>query len=217
VDGVHDLGGKQGYGPILRGEDDEPPFHEPWEGRVHGINLSADVGPAFRWAIERMGAIEYLTTSYYEHWLSSMETTGVESGVFTREELDDAAARIAAGEDVPERFDPEAVAVARRRITPNDEPAFDAPPPSFAPGDRVTVSRRSPPGHTRCPAYLRAAPGIIESVHAPRPILDIYETDGGREVPQAWYTVAFRASDLWDDPGAEHVVLVDLWETHLEE
>ena len=123
MDGAHDLGGKQGYGPVLR-EEDEPPFHEPWEGRVHGINLSSDVGPAFRYSIERMGAIEYLTTSYYEHWLSSMELNGVESGVFTRRELDDAAARIAAGGDVPQRFDPDAVAAARLRITPHDEPAL---------------------------------------------------------------------------------------------
>ena len=216
MDGAHDLGGKQGYGPVLR-EDDEPPFHEPWEGRVHGINLSSDVGPAFRYSIERMGAVEYLTTSYYEHWLSSMELNGVESGVFTRRELDDAAARIAAGGDVPERFDPEAVAAARLRITAHDEPAFEAPPARFAPGDSVTVARRSPPGHCRCPAYLRGAPGVIEPVLAPRPIHDIYETEGGREVPQAWYTVAFRSSDLWDDPGEEHVVLVDLWETHFEE
>jgi nitrile hydratase subunit beta len=216
VDGAHDLGGKQGYGPVAR-EEDEPPFHEPWEGRVHGINLSSDVGPAFRYSIERMGAIEYLTTSYYEHWLSSMELNGVESGVFTRRELDAAAARIAAGEDVPQRFDPEAVAAARLRITPHEEPRFEAPPPRFAPGDSITVARRSPPGHCRCPAYLRGAPGVIESVHEPRPILDIYETEGGREVPQAWYTVAFRSSDLWDDPGEEHVVLVDLWETHFEE
>jgi nitrile hydratase beta subunit len=215
MDGAHDLGGKQGYGPIVR-EDDEPPFHEAWEGRVHGINLSSDVGPAFRYSIERMGAIEYLTTSYYEHWLSSMELNGVESGAFTRAELDAAAARVRAGEPVPTRFDADAVAAVRRRITPHPERGFDAPPPRFAPGDRVTVSRRSPPGHTRCPAYLRGAPGVIESVHAPRPILDVYETEGGREVPQAWYTVAVRSSDLWDDPGAGHVVLVDLWETHLE-
>ena len=216
MDGAHDLGGKQGYGPVLR-EEDEPPFHEPWEGRVHGISLTGSFGPGFRHAIEQMGAVEYLTTSYYEHWLSSMELNGVESGVFTRQELDEAAARIAGGEDVPQRFDPDAVAAARLRITPHDEPAFEAPPPRFAPGDSVTVARRSPPGHCRCPAYLRGAPGVIESVHAPRPILDIYETEGGREVPQAWYTVAFRSSDLWDDPGEEHVVLVDLWETHFEE
>jgi nitrile hydratase len=215
VDGTHDLGGKQGFGPVAR-EDDEPPFHEPWEGRVHGMNLASDVGPAFRWSIERMGAIEYLTTSYYEHWLASMELNGVESGAFTQEELDVAAARMAAGEPVPTRSDPEIVAAALRRLTPHDEPDFEAPPPRFSPGDRVTVARRAAPGHSRCPAYLRGAPGVIESVHAPRPILDVYETEGGRIVPQAWYTVGFESTDLWDDPGAAHRVFVDLWETHLE-
>jgi nitrile hydratase beta subunit len=215
VDGTHDLGGKQGFGPVVR-EEDEPPFHEPWEGRVHGMNLASDVGPAFRWSIERMGAIEYLTTSYYEHWLASMERNGVESGAFTREELDAAAARVAAGDPVPTRFDAEAVAAVRRRITPHEEPGYDAPAPRFSPGDRVTVARRASPGHSRCPAYLRGAPGVIESVHAPRPILDVYETEGGRVVPQAWYTVALESSDLWDDQGPAHRVYVDLWETHLE-
>jgi nitrile hydratase subunit beta len=215
VDGTHDLGGKQGFGPVMR-EEHEPPFHEPWEGRVHGMSLASDVGPAFRWSIERMGAIEYLTTSYYEHWLASMERNGVESGAFTQEELDSAAARVARGEPVPTRFDAGAVAAARRRIAPHEERGYDAPPPRFAPGDRVTVSRRAAPGHSRCPAYLRGAPGVIESVHAPRPILDVYETEGGRIVPQAWYTVAFDSTDLWDDPGPAHRVHVDLWETHLE-
>jgi nitrile hydratase len=163
-----------------------------------------------------MGAIEYLTSSYYEHWLASMERNGVESGAFTQEELDEAATRMAAGEPVPTRSDPENVAAALRRLTPHDEPPFDAPPPRFAPGDRVTVSRRAVPGHSRCPAYLRGAPGVIESVHAPRPILDVYETEGGRMVPEAWYTVGFESSDLWDDPGPAHRVYVDLWETHLE-
>jgi nitrile hydratase subunit beta len=215
VDGVHDLGGKQGFGPVVR-EEHEPPFHAEWEGRVHGMNVASDIGPAFRWSIERMGAVEYLTTSYYEHWLASMELNGVESGAFTQADLDDAAARVAAGAPAPTRFDPAAVEAARRRITPHPEPAFEAPAPRFAPGDRVTVARRSASGHSRCPAYLRGAPGVIESVHAPRPILDVYETEGGRVVPQAWYTIAFRSSDLWDDPGPSHVVHVDLWETHLE-
>jgi nitrile hydratase len=174
------------------------------------------VGPAFRWSIERMGAIEYLTTSYYEHWLASMERNGVESGAFTQEELDVAAARMAAGEPVPTRSDPEIVAAALRKLAPHAEPDFEAPPPRFSPGDRVTVARRAAPGHSRCPAYLRGAPGVIESVHAPRPILDVYETEGGRVVPQAWYTVGFESTDLWDDPGPSHRVYVDLWETHLE-
>ena len=48
------------------------------------------------------------TTSYYEHWMSSIETRGIEHGRFTRADLDAAEARIAAGEPVPRRLDPEA-------------------------------------------------------------------------------------------------------------
>ncbi len=33
LDGIHDLGGKQGFGPVER-EQNEPAFHERWEDRV---------------------------------------------------------------------------------------------------------------------------------------------------------------------------------------
>ncbi|MDX6533679.1 MAG: nitrile hydratase subunit beta, partial [Gaiellales bacterium] len=79
MDGVHDLGGKQGYGPVER-EPNEPPFHEPWEGRVHGIGVVDPLGPGFRHSIELMGAVEYLTTLYYEHWLHSFIERGVRHG-----------------------------------------------------------------------------------------------------------------------------------------
>ena len=158
VDGAHDLGGKQGFGPVVR-EDDEPPFHEPWEGRVHGINLSSDVGPAFRYSIERMGAIEYLTTSYYEHWLASMELNGVESGAFTREELDAAAARMAAGEPVPHALRPRD---RRRRPCAGSRPTTS--PPSTAPPPRFSRRR---PGHGVPARVARAHPLPRDTCAAP--------------------------------------------------
>ena len=36
MNGVHDLGGMAGFGPI-RQEEDEPVFREPWERRVFGM------------------------------------------------------------------------------------------------------------------------------------------------------------------------------------
>jgi hypothetical protein len=33
MNGVHDMGGMQGMGPVPY-EKDEPVFHAPWEGRV---------------------------------------------------------------------------------------------------------------------------------------------------------------------------------------
>ena len=38
MDGIHDMGGMHGFGPI-EVEENEPAFHEPWEGRVMGIAL----------------------------------------------------------------------------------------------------------------------------------------------------------------------------------
>jgi hypothetical protein len=35
-----------------------------------------------------MGAVEYLSSSYYEHWLSMLETLLIERGAITKQELD---------------------------------------------------------------------------------------------------------------------------------
>jgi nitrile hydratase subunit beta len=215
MDGVHDLGGRQGFGPVVR-EADEPPFHAAWEGRVHGMDMTVRLGPGFRFAIERMDPVEYLTTSYYEHWMHSLETRGIEHGFFTRAELDAWRDRLAGGEPLPERHVPGAAEAARAELRPGPVPRFEAGPPRFAAGDRVRVIRLLRPGHTRCPGYLRGAPGTVESVHAPRPLLDVYESEMEPSVVEPWYTVAFAASDLWPE-AAGHTVLVDLWQSHLED
>ena len=36
MDGIHDMGGRQGFGPVDVKEPEEV-FHEAWEGRVWGI------------------------------------------------------------------------------------------------------------------------------------------------------------------------------------
>jgi nitrile hydratase subunit beta len=217
MDGIHDVGGKQGFGRVER-EADEPPFHEPWEGRAHGIGVVADLGPGFRHAIELMDPVAYLTTSYYEHWLHSFIERGVAHGMFTRGELDAWERRIAAGEPPLERSDPGGAAEVRELFTYAREPRrHDAPPPRHAVGERVRVMRVLPAGHTRCPGYLRGATGVVERVHAPQPLLDVYENEDGRVQPEAWYTVAFDACELWELDGMGHTVLVDLWESHLED
>lgn len=216
MDGVHDLGGKQGFGRIER-EAGEPPFHEPWEGRVHGLNMTISLGPGFRHAIERMDPVEYLTTSYYEHWMHSMVTRGVERGRFSKEELACWERRLQAGEPVPERRDPAAVAAVRAGLRPGPVERYEAAPARFAAGEGVRAIRRPPGGHTRLPGYVRGAPGVIESVHRPQPLLDVFENEDGRVQPEPWYTVAFEAGELWQLGGPGHTVLVDLWESHLEE
>jgi len=90
MNGIHDLGGMHGIGPI-EAEENEPVFHHDWEKRVFSLFLGlAPHGffnlDEFRHAIERMDPAEYLTSSYYEHWLHAYETLLVEKGAITTEE-----------------------------------------------------------------------------------------------------------------------------------
>lgn len=93
MDGVHDCGGVEGYGPIVMEDESAPKFKEDWERHAFGVHWAcACTGfwniDAIRHAMERMGAIEYLNTPYYDHWLTCNEILLVEKGVVTQEELD---------------------------------------------------------------------------------------------------------------------------------
>ena len=64
MNGIHDLGGMHGMGPI-KPEVDEPVFHEAWEGRAFGLFASTFVFAGytvdeFRHAIEKLDAAHYL-------------------------------------------------------------------------------------------------------------------------------------------------------------
>ncbi len=62
MNGIHDLGGMDGFGRVVV-EPDEPVFHEAWEGRVFGLVAGTNLPPntdAFRHAIERMDPLRYL-------------------------------------------------------------------------------------------------------------------------------------------------------------
>lgn len=99
MNGIHDLGGMHGLGPIDV-ERNEPVFHEEWERRMFAVFASLYVGgqynvDEFRHGIERMDSAHYLDSSYYEHWLESVETLLLEKGVITRKELEARTAKIA--------------------------------------------------------------------------------------------------------------------------
>ena len=93
MDGIHDMGGMHGFGPIPI-EDDEPVFHAPWEGRIFGINFvvesivegtNIDSG---RYRIECIDPATYLNSSYYEKWTAALETLMIEKGILSAEEID---------------------------------------------------------------------------------------------------------------------------------
>lgn len=209
MDGIHDLGGKLGFGPVER-EVDEPVFHEPWEGRVFGI-AGSGLGalglntPMFRHAIERMDATHYLTSSYYEHWLTAVATLAVERGAVDAAELE---ARVRGGFPLS------------RPVAPDPVPASLAGPPAseprFAVGDHVRVRNIHPIGHTRCPDYFRDRTGEVVRVDLDQPVAEL-EAHQEVRVLEPVYSVRFTSTELWGD-GAEDgtSVAVDLSERYLE-
>ena len=85
------MGGMHGMGPIAM-ETDEPIFHADWERRMFAPWMAAFAcgiydDNEFRHATERIAPAEYLTTSYYEHWLIAMEQVMIEKGQFSRADL----------------------------------------------------------------------------------------------------------------------------------
>jgi nitrile hydratase len=194
----------QGFGPVDV-EPDEPVFHDPWERHATVITFGAFLtgisnGGQFRHAIERMDAAHYLGSSYYEHWITGVATRMVEAGVLTRDELE---AR--AGGSFPLAGEDRGVAVT--------DPGPDRTEPRFDLGDLVRVRNAHPPGHTRCPRYVRGRAGTVVRIDVVASVPDIEaHSPGTRNEPT--YSVRFEADELWGEPGDP--VHVDLWESYLE-
>jgi nitrile hydratase len=184
-------------------ETDEPIFHAAWEGRVLAMqNRGRRAGlfnlDEFRHAIERMPAARYLEASYYERWLTAIETLLVEKGVVTREEL--ASGRAAGPASAPERS------------------AGDRPPlrSRFAVGETVLTRNSHPAGHTRLPRYARGRRGVVRSVNGPFLLPDTNASLASRDWEPV-YAVEFAAAELWgQDSRAGDSVCIDLWESYLK-
>ena len=215
MNGVHDLGGMHGFGPIER-EVDEPLFHADWEARVLGMYISCRNSgyftiDAMRYGIERMAPADYLRAPYYERWLASLEYNLMHESLITSDEL-------GARPDLLRRqpdYAPRSPAVA----TPPQTERQESPPPSvsrFAVGDAVRTRNVHPAGHTRLPRYARGKQGIIERLHGAQTFPDT-NAHGLGEQPQPLYTVRFTARELWGESAEPNqTVTLDLWESYLE-
>ena len=207
MDGIHDLGGLAGFGPVER-TPDEPVFAEEWERRALRATMATVIalqpgGARFRHSIERMDPAHYLNSSYYEHWLTGAATLLVEAGRATGEELD----RRAGGRFGLSRPD--------RGIPPASEQQ-DRTEPRFSVGDRVRVREWHPAGHTRAPSYVQGRRGVVVRIDGPANLPD-FEAHGGGRILDPTYSVRFAARELWGEGGADRsVVSVDLWERYLE-
>lgn len=202
MDGMHDLGGKQGFGRVrysLRAAT----FHEPWEKRVNALySLAVKLGifnmDEYRHAIERMEPRHYLTASYYERSLTSLATLCVEKGIVTHEELE----RRAQGS-----FPLSSASAPGRGNVETRE--------TLKPGDKVKVKTDYVPGHVRMPGYIRGKSGVVVHVSPAYPFPDAH-AHGVKSDDEPTYDVRFDAQELWPNSADPAFVHVGVFESYLE-
>src|SRR5579859_856981 len=92
MNGVHDMGGMHGMGPIEY-ERDEPVFHARWEARALALMLA--MGAWRKWNIdasrhsrELIPPADYLRMSYYEKWIEGLVELSIKAGLITRAEIE---------------------------------------------------------------------------------------------------------------------------------
>jgi nitrile hydratase len=222
MNGIHDLGGMHGLGPVVA-EVDEPAFHEEWERRAFAITLGAGFLGAWnldesRYAREQMAPATYLATTYYEHWLFGLEQLLAKYALVGADEVE---ARLADRPTPMVRPPDPALRVLKaadvdRVLRKGGKARVDADvPPRFTPGDRVVARNVHPIGHTRLPRYVRGRQGVIDRDHG---VFIFPDTHAMRHDPnpQHVYSVRFTAQELWGPAAsARDRVHVDLWDDYL--
>ena len=193
MNGVHDMGGMHGFGPIVR-EVNEPVFHAAWEAHVRAMMMEVRSRGYFnidasRHGIERMEPAHYLRASYYERWLATIELNLIEGGFLASEELD---ARTELLRKDPGATLPRSAAIANVPEAHAQSAESPLPVSGFAVGDAVVTRNVHPPGHTRLPRYARGKRGVIQRLHGPQIFPDT-NAHGLGENPQALYSVCFDA------------------------
>ncbi|MCC7483677.1 MAG: nitrile hydratase subunit beta [Burkholderiales bacterium] len=217
MDGVHDMGGMDGFGPV-RPEPNEPVFHEPWEARM--LAMMRAMGATGLWTIdtlrfsrERLRPDLYLAASYYQRWLLGLEQLLVDGSLVAPDELAAGhALRPAAALPLGpfRRADVPRVAARGSFSRPATSPA------RFSTGERVRARNIHPRTHTRLPRYARGKAGVVERIEGCHVFPDAAATGRG-EIPQWLYTVAFDSRELWGaDADPTLTVSIEAFEPYLE-
>lgn len=217
MNGVHDMGGMDGFGKV-EVEQNEPPFHEPWEGRVMAMNRAMGAAGACnidmgRYARERIPPAIYLAASYYQKWYIGLRNLLIERGYIGTDEIE-AGHALRPGKPLKNgRFELKDVPRVLNRGK------FGRPTntqPKFKIGDTVRCKNMHPVTHTRLPRYVRGHVGVIERIHGTHVFPDTASIDG-TENPQWLYTVVFQSRELWGEDADPTVkVSIDAFEPYLE-
>lgn len=218
MNGVHDMGGMQCFGPVIP-EEDEPIFHGEWEKKALAItvamgfcgNWNLDIS---RFARESLPPDFYLSSSYYQIWIAGLEQLMLKRDMVSQEELQSgkliespiAVKRVVSAQEMP---------AALAKGGPVDREPFREQ--AFAVGDQVKTLNMNPSGHTRLPGYAREKSGVVAGIQG----FHVYPDANAKEEDDAahWlYSIAFSSEELFGsnaEPGGE--VMIDCWEPYLEQ
>ena len=213
MDGIHDMGGMDGFGPIPI-KNKEPVFHATWEARVWAMNTALGAWgewniDAGRYTLEQLDPALYLSSSYYQRWLYRTENLLVDHGLVSREEIETPPAnRNTKISREPLSLDD---ILTRQRNTRsarlNDDVA-----PRYHMGDQVRARNIHPKGHTRIPRYVRGRLGVIDRDHGVFIFPDTNAVFAGKR-PQHLYSVCFTAREIWGTKAVvTDKVYVDMWD-----
>ena len=215
MNGPQDMGGQAGFGPIAP-EKNEPWFHSEWERRAFALALAMGMTGSWnidisRHARERLPAMQYWSSSYYEVWIAGLRTLIAEADLVNDKELASGHAitppkpvtRVATAAMIP--------AILQKGGPSTRKSDLKA---GFKTGDKIRTRNINTEGHTRLPRYARGRAGEIIAIHGTHVLPDSSAHRLG-DNPQWLYTVRFTAKELWGHNNKDSVML-DLWEPYLE-
>lgn len=210
MDGIHDLGGVQGFGKVPHAVNSlsyKPVFHEDWEHLAYSLALvAAGVLDAFsldemRHAIERMSARHYFASPYYDRINIGTASLLVELGYITQDELNEALGSY---------FELARPCTSAGRLAPAKANS------AYEVGDIVMVRDEHVHGHIRVPGYCRGKRGkILHRTTEVWPFPDTIGHGNRSAIHQPTYHVEFTTQQLWGDAADAGTVVVDLFEGYL--
>lgn len=217
MNGVHDMGGMDGFGKV-EPELNEPMFHAEWEARVLAMVRAMGAAGAFnidtsRFYRETLPPHVYLASSYYKKWLLGLEDMLVDKGFIAADEV-----KAGHASTPPKALKRGGFKVGdlERVMVRGKFGRTPQAPAKFKAGDRVRAKNIHPVTHTRLPRYVRGHLGVVERDHGCHVFPDTAATESG-ENPQWLYTVVFDGQELWGDESDPTVkVSIDAFEPYLE-
>ena len=172
-----------------------------------------------------MNPAEYLSVSYYEHWLHSVVDLLDQKGILSITDLEARMVQIKGRpqyEDSAHKGERSTTALLRREMVPgalaagHSTRADVAIEPRFKAGQRVRAKNLQPLGHTRLVRYVKGKVGIVETDFGVFTLPDTM-AHGGIPTPQHVYSVSFTAKELWGpEANPKNSFRVGLWDDYLD-